>query len=96
MSRRLVWQDAAKDDLQQFLDYLQRKNPRACIDYIFEVENAANGLLDFPEQGRDYSRRYRALVVRNHLIFYRYDMASETIVISRVVDGRRDLPRILG
>lgn len=96
MSRSLVWLDAAKDDLRQFLDYLYPKNPTVCLEYTAEVEQAARRLLDFPEQGRVYDARFRTLVVRNHLIFYRYDVARETIVISRIIDGRRDLFSILG
>lgn len=53
-------------------------------------------LADFPLSGRQYDSRYRAIVVRNHLVFYRYEVADDRIVIVAVLDGRRDIPHVLG
>ena len=36
------------------------------------------------------------IVVRNHLLFYRYDLQPNQIRIVRVLDGRMDYPRLLG
>lgn len=96
MALSVVWLDAAKDDLRAFFDYLHPLNPVACRAYIAELERTAANLAEFPEQGRRYDDRYRVIVTRNHLIFYRHDAASQTVSIVRVIDGRRDLPNILG
>ena len=37
------------------------------------IERACENLIIFPLSGRAYSHRYRALVIRNHIAFYRYD-----------------------
>ncbi len=65
-------------------------------NYIADLEDASNGLADYPLRGRQYDDRYRAIVVRNHLIFYRYEPDQDKVVIVTILDGRRDLPRLLG
>jgi plasmid stabilization system protein ParE len=96
MAANVVWLDQAKDELLAVLDYLQPLNSTAAIAYVREVEEACNKLADFPLQGRKYNENYRALVIRNHLIFYRYDDTRDTIVIVTIIDGRRDLSNLLG
>lgn len=96
MATRVVWLDQAKDELRAILDYLHPLDPSAAITYVHDVEDACAKLADFPLQGRQYNNLYRALVIRNHLIFYRYDEIRDTVVIAAVIDGRRDLQNLLG
>lgn len=96
MAVRLRWQDEAKDDLRSILEFISLENPRAATTYVQAIERACENLIFFPMSGRAYSHRYRALVIRNHLAFYRYDEAAEEIMIVAVLDGRRDLPTIIG
>ena len=64
MAAKVVWLDQAKDDLRAILDYLHPHNPRAALDYVFEVEQSCSKLADFPLQGRKYDERYRAIITR--------------------------------
>jgi len=96
MAAEVVWLDQARDDLCELLDFLHPSNPTAALRYVDELEHACEGLADFPMQGWQYDERYRAVVVRNHLIFYRFEHSQNKIVVVAVIDGRRDLTRILG
>lgn len=95
MAADVVWLGQAKDDVRQLIEYLFPKNPTAALAYIAELEDACSGLAEFPLKGRQYDNRYRAIVVRNHIIFYRYDSADDAVVIVTVLDSRRDLPGLL-
>jgi plasmid stabilization system protein ParE len=96
MAVRLRWQDEAKDDLRSILEFISLENPRAATTYVQAIERACEKLILFPLSGRAYSQRYRALVVRNHLVLYRYDSAVGEITVVAVIDGRRDVATIIG
>lgn len=95
MAADIVWLDQAKDDILELINYLFPTPPAAALDYIDEPEHACSRLADYPLQGWQYNDRYRALVVRHHLIFYRYEYDENKVVVVAVIDGRRDLSRIL-
>lgn len=95
MAAGVVWLDQAKDDIRELIDFLYPENPAAAFGYVDELERACNRLADFPLQGWQYNDRYRAMLVRHHLIFYRYENDENKVVIVTVIDGRRDLSRIL-
>ena len=92
MAHKVVWLDQARDDLHAFLDYLHPHNPVAAWSYISDLEEACRRLAEFPNMGWQYNERYRALAVRNHLIF---DPEQHMIRIVAVIDGRRDIPNVL-
>ena len=96
MAASIVWLDQAKDDVRALIDYLSPRNPTATLAYIDDLEAAVSRLAAFPLSGRRYNARDRALVVRNHLVFYRHAEDDNMVVIVAVLDARRDLGRILG
>lgn len=89
----IVWLNQARDDILSVLEFIAADSPNAALRYIDDLEAHVNQLSDFPDSGRLYNDRYRCLVFRNHLIFYRAELDIVTIVT--VIDGRRDLSRIL-
>jgi toxin ParE1/3/4 len=95
MPAEVIWLDQALDDLQSVSDYNAMENPSAAARYVNTVLSACAKLTEFPESGRRYGKRYRALVVRNHIVFYRYDRRSRTVTITTIIDGRRDISAIL-
>jgi toxin ParE1/3/4 len=95
MASKVLWLDQAKDDIGELLDYLHAENPAAAVRYIDDLERSCAGLADFPRRGRPYNERYRAIVVRNHLVFYRYESEPDEVVIVAVLDGRRELPKLI-
>lgn len=95
MATKVVWLDQAKDDIQALLDYLHPRNPSAARSYIDDLEVACRRLAEFPLMGWRYNERYRALAVRNHLVFYSHDPKRDVVQIVAVIDGRRDLAHLL-
>ena len=94
MAVEIVWLDQAKDDLREILDFIADENPTAAANYVMGITEACNKLADFPEFGSRYNSKFRRLVFRNHLVFYRHDKADHLASIVAVVDGRRDLKRL--
>jgi plasmid stabilization system protein ParE len=91
----IVWRARARRHLTSIAEYLRDRNPHAAADYLSGLREACLVLEDFPEKGRRYNHRYRAIVFRNHLVFYQFDSTRERVVISAVFDGRRDVDALL-
>jgi toxin ParE1/3/4 len=89
----IVWLDQARDDVFSILEFIASENPNAAVRYINGLEDLVLQLKDFPDSGRVYDEKYRCLIYRNHVIFYRSEPGLVTIVT--VIDGRRDLSWIL-
>jgi len=56
---------------------------------------ACDRLRNFPPSGRAFDDSYRVLVVRNHLVLYRYEQRRTKVIIAAVIDGRRDVAALL-
>jgi plasmid stabilization system protein ParE len=95
MGAEVVWLDQAKDDLRELLDYLAERNPAAATKYVAGIADACGRLSDFPLSGLQYNERYRRIVFRNHLVFYRLDEQNRQVLIATVLDGRRDIEKLL-
>ena len=91
----VVFSEQAYDDLDEIFTYLAARDFSAAERYLGEVRASCFRLGDFPELGRRYDKAYRVLVVRNHLIFYRYESRRARVNIVTVIDGRRDLADLL-
>lgn len=90
MAFELVFLDQAKSDLRELFGYLFSVSPSAASHYVDGLEKACDKLRMFPQSGRRYDDRYRLIVYRNHLIFYRFSETASTVHIVAIVDGRRD------
>ena len=93
MPTRLIWRDAAEQHLQAIYDYISADSPRAAKAYVEDIVDACGQLRAFPALGKKYDSRYRLLIVRNHLVFYRQD--TEATIIVAIIDGRRDVAAVL-
>ena len=94
MPTDLVWSTQAEDDLNELFEYLRDKSPTAAITYVEGLTLSCAQLRAFPESGRAYNSRSRMLVFRNHVILYRYRKRDQKVIITKVVDGRRDYGRL--
>ena len=83
----------AERDLWNIEDYIGSRNPKACRELLAALFGAINMIALFPELGvkTKFMRGARNHVARGYHIFYRLDPESETVVILRIFDGRRDL-----
>jgi toxin ParE1/3/4 len=89
------------DDLDRITNYilLDLKNEVATKAFIYDVETAIKKRLENPLQATAYpsmGRReyeYRRILVGNYLIFY--VVIERTMIVRRLLYGRRDLDKIL-
>lgn len=89
------------DDLDKITNYilLDLKNEIATKAFIYDIETAIKKRLENPLQAAIYPsirRRkyeYRRILVGNYLIFY--VVIERTMVVRRLLYGRRDLDKIL-
>ena len=92
----VIWRARAVRQLDALADYLHERNPHAASRYVSGLRGACQNLADFPERGRRYDERYRVIVFRNHVIFYRYEAGRDRVLISAIFDGRRNIALLLG
>lgn len=95
MPVRLVWRKRAERQLQSIFRYISVDSPRAAETYVGNILEACERLLSFPLSGRAFDERIRILVVRNHLVLYRYERETSKVIISAIIDGRRDVAALL-
>lgn len=63
--------------------------------YVMDIQTACLRLEQYPESGRKYDETYRVLVARNHVVFYRLYPNADEVRIVTVIDGRRDVSRVI-
>ena len=95
MAVDIRWLDQAKDDILSILAYISFDNPKAAAAYVSAIEKSCEKLSQFPESGRVFNETYRVLVIRNHVVLYRYDAGARKVTVARVIDGRRDIAALL-
>ena len=91
----------ARADLREIGDYISRelRNPDAALRVIQRFRKTIKPLAEFPEMGAPLlaagkqSVPYRYLVCGSYLIFYH--VSSDTVLIDRVLYGRRDYLALL-
>ena len=89
------------EDLDKITDYLlhELKNELVAKALITKTEAAIKKRLDSPLDTAQYNsintrpHAYRRIVVHNYLIFY--VVIDDTMVVRRMLYGRRDLDRII-
>ncbi|MGY6707495.1 MAG: type II toxin-antitoxin system RelE/ParE family toxin [Rhizobiaceae bacterium] len=96
MAAELSWLDDTRDDVREILKYIATENPNAATKYVAELAESCERLADHPLSGRRYNAAFRTIVFRNHLIFFRFDEQADEVIIVAVLDGRRDIERLIG
>jgi plasmid stabilization system protein ParE len=91
----VVWRRRAVQHLGEIFEYINQQSPSAATRYASELKHTCELLGEFPEKAPRYDERYRALVFRNHLVFYRFASAEDKVLIIAIIDARRDVSTIL-
>ncbi len=92
---RLVWAEPALRDLTSARRYIALDNAPAAEHQVQRILAAIAGLVRFPEIGRPGRRaRTRELVVSRTPYIVAYRLQGDTIIILRVLHGRRRWPRL--
>ena len=97
MSYRILRTDKASDQLYDLIQYIAAEaSVDTALGYLDKLESAIMYLKDFPLSGAvpRYSilkkQGYRVLIVERHLVFYKVDKKTKTVMIHAIVDGRQE------
>ena len=97
MSYRILRTDKASDQLYDIIQYIASEaSVDTALGYLDKLESAIMNLAAFPLSGvvPRYStlkkQGYRVLIVERHLVFYKVDKKTKTVMIHAIVDGRQE------
>jgi toxin ParE1/3/4 len=87
-SIRIIIQPSAEVDIREIMRYTEATWGRGQRNaYFSELRRAARQLLVFPEMGREVDDGIRELVLRHHIVLYRYD--DDIVTVLRVLNPRQ-------
>lgn len=100
---RLSYTPEAIADIQEIKYYIEKvlRNPTAADRISKVILDACSSLKAFPKLGASVEGRtgfetdLRMLTCENWIAIYRIEDGSDTVFISRIIDGRQDYMRIL-
>jgi toxin ParE1/3/4 len=94
---RVVFTEAAAQELEAIGDYIAQQNPGRAISFVIEIRERCLSLVDMPQRfpllPRHRSAGIRRCVHGSYLIFYRIE--SEQIEILHVLHGATDYDSLL-
>ncbi|MDH7479025.1 MAG: type II toxin-antitoxin system RelE/ParE family toxin [Syntrophomonadaceae bacterium] len=98
---KIGYAPAAVDDLDEIFSYISSDNIAAAETMLEKINEGIARLAEFPHLGsmladEEYTiiqRGYRFMVVHPYLVFYR--ITGHTVIIHRILHGRRDYLREL-
>ncbi|MGO1468758.1 MAG: type II toxin-antitoxin system RelE/ParE family toxin [Tissierella sp.] len=100
---KIMRTDKAEDQLRDIIYYIADDSGSidTALKYLDKIEESINRLKDFPNSGiiPRYSilrkQDYRVVIVEKHLIFYKVNDESKTVIIYAIVDGRREYQNLI-
>lgn len=98
---KIKYTTIAVDDMDEIFSYISKDNVASAEALLERITSGISGLAEFPNMGSVLSDEeytlvnsgYRFIVIHPYLIFYR--IIGNTIVIHRILHGRRDFLREL-
>lgn len=98
---KIKYTPIAVDDMDEIFSYISKDNVVSAETLLKKINNGITRLAEFPNMGSVLSeeeftlvnRGYRFIVVHPYLVFYR--IIDNTIIIHRILHGRRDYLREL-
>ena len=101
MKYKVVFLQAALDDLEQIVAYIAQDNVNAALRLHDRIVETTNKLPDFPMIGRLVpdekigKHGFRMIGHGKCIIFYKVYDNDNKVVVLRVLHGARDYPRLL-
>ena len=95
MNATPIYTEAAKQDLEQILDFVKRDKPRAAARLVERIEAKCKLLAEIPETGRlviGRHRKFRVSSAGRYMILH--SMINDKLYILRVIPGGVDLPNL--
>jgi len=98
---KIKYTPVAVDDMDEIFSYISQDNIVAAETMIEKINEKITNLSEFPNMGtvlsnEEYTiikRGYRFIVVHPYLVFYR--ILDNTVIVHRILHGRRDYLREL-
>jgi len=98
---KIKYTPVAIDDMDEIFSYISKENADAAELMLEKISAKVNRLSKFPNMGsvlsdEEYTliqQGYRFIIAQPYMIFYR--IIKNTIIISRILHGRRDYLREL-
>jgi len=98
---KIKYTPIAVDDMDEIFSYISKDNIVSAETLLEKINDGITRLAEFPNMGSVLSeeeftlvkRGYRFIVVQPYLVFYR--IIGNTIIIHRILHGRRDYLREL-
>lgn len=96
----IKYSELSLHDLETILEKIAEDKPTAAIEYIDIIENAIANLVENPQLGVTCKRKRirkdcRVLIVRSHLVFYKYEEKKSFVYILRILSADQDYRKIL-
>jgi len=93
---KIKYTPAAVDDMDEIFSYISQDNIASAEMMLEKINERIAKLAEFPNMGsvlsdEEYTiikRGYRFVVIHPHLVFYR--IIDNTVIIHRILHGRRD------
>jgi len=104
MRYKLEYLPIAEKDIRSAAMYIaeELKAPMAAANLVREIRRKADNLCDMPYMYREYHSEpqnetiYRAMPVKNYIVFYTVHEEVKTIEVHRVLYARMDIGALLG
>lgn len=98
MKYKLLITKQAEDDLAGILQYISKElsSPKAASDFLDNVlkcyDNVTNNPLMYAlcDNDKFKNKKYRKIIIKNYIMFYRVDEENHIVYIMRFIYGRRD------
>ncbi|MBO9605331.1 MAG: type II toxin-antitoxin system RelE/ParE family toxin [Paenibacillaceae bacterium] len=98
---KISYSPAAVDDMDEIFSFISQDNVVAAEKLLEKLDQQIKSLADFPNMGSVLSeekytliqRGYRFIVANPYLVFYQ--IVDDTVIIYRILHGRRDYLREL-
>lgn len=96
---RLIVSREAETDLDEVLDYLEQEaGARTVLSYAKRFRKTLLSLAEFPGAGTlrpALGRKARISIVYPYVLIYDYDDGGDTLVLLRILHGRRNITKRL-
>ena len=92
---RCVFTRAAEQDLEGIADFIATDNPRRAFSFVADIKERCAKIAERPNAAalaRAFGENIRKVPFGNYIIFYTVE--DESVVVLRILHGRRDLPKL--
>lgn len=103
MAYQILRTDKFEEQLREIIFYIADDSGSTdlALKYLDKIETSITRLEEFPYSGSKprytvlRKQGYLVLIVERHLVFYKVDDFTKTVVLYAIVDGRREYKNLI-